>query len=793
MMKFTILERLGQGITLAAFLCFTLVACSDASDVLGDEDGAIKSDVLNLDATTPLGDVTIDPLDGAVPLDIAPPEDDANPGDADGVNDANDDACPGEAWCPCSDNEECFSGWCVDGPDGTECTKVCDADCPDGYSCHPVTNATGDPTYICLYDHVYYCSPCETGADCAPGLVDPSPHYCVEWESGDGSFCATACETSDDCPEGGACVEIEVGDTQRTVCRPIEGECTCSANAIAVTASTACSVTNELGTCEGARSCDLTGLSACDATAAAPETCDGADEDCDEVIDEDFVSLGEACDGEDADQCEDGTLTCSEGSLGCVDESDDHVEVCNGEDDDCDGTVDESFANVGLPCDGEDLDSCLDGAWVCNNGGEVCDDDGSSVSELCNGIDDDCDGFIDETFADLGTFCDGGDTDLCTDGKWVCGADGGVACDDSDDDSFVETCNDIDDDCDGEVDEGYPDKGLACDGGDNDQCQEGVWQCGADGLICTDNSSDNAEVCNGQDDDCDGQVDEGYDLKGQPCDGADSDLCAEGLWTCNGTDLVCSDTTGPNAEVCNNQDDDCDGDVDEDLVQACETDCGGGVETCISGLWKGCTAMQPKTCTNYDVCASEDMCVSQCPSAPTEVCNESDDNCDGSIDEGFYGDTSNGGVDFPNSWSVNIPQKGTYPTNTAGQVLGHLLSFGDRDWFTIQATEDNSDFCVSGGSDKDVLAQVTVTSPGPALWYEVCACWSDGPAFCGKDDESSPTCVTSQGGNTAVLEVHMDMTCGSTDTGWLDIEVRPANNSLDWDCDDYTVTWAISE
>jgi hypothetical protein len=39
----------------------------------------------------------------------------------------------------------------------------------------------------------------------------------------------------------------------------------------------------------------------------------------------------------------------------------------------------------------------------------------------------------------------------------------------------------------------------------------------------------------------------------------------------------------------------------------------------------------------------------------------------------------------------------------------------------------------------------------------------------------------------------MDMTCGSTDTGWLDIEVRPANNSLDWDCDDYTVTWAISE
>ena len=778
------------GLALLLFAAVMQSGCSDSSAILGGEDAGIVADVATGDISDQPSDVTPDPLDGETPLDIAPPEDGFNPEDA---TDVSEPECPGSAWCPCSDNDQCFSGWCVDGPDGKECTDVCDADCPAGYSCVQVTSASGDPTYICLYDHVYYCSPCESGADCAPALLDPSPHYCVEWESGQGSFCATSCAVSEDCPEGGVCVEIEVGDTTRTVCRPVEEECSCSANAIAMSASTTCSVTNEFGTCEGARGCALEGLTACDAIPAALETCDGLDDDCDGLTDEDFGSMDASCDGADADQCEDGVYECSEGALTCVDETEEHVEVCNGEDDDCDGNIDESFGNVGLPCDGEDLDACLDGVWVCNNGAEVCDDDGASAAELCNGADDDCDGALDETFPDLGTTCDGTDTDLCKDGKWVCDGAGGVVCDDSSEDSLTESCNDVDDDCDGLTDEDFPNKGLACDGGDNDLCEEGVWQCGEAGLVCSDTSPDTPELCNNQDDDCDGQVDEGYDLKGQPCDGADADLCSEGLWTCNGADLVCSDTTGPNEEQCNNQDDDCDGAVDEDLVQACETMCGGGIESCVSGIWKGCTAMQPKACVNYDTCSTQDMCVGQCPSAPTEVCNESDDNCDGQIDEGFYGDTSNAGVDFPNSWSIGIPQEGLYPANSAGTVFGHLLGMGDRDWFTVKATEDNSDWCVTDGGDEDVKAQVTITSPGPGLWYEVCACWSDGPSYCGKDDENSPTCVTSINGDTAVLDVYMKMNCGSTDSGWLDIEVRPSNDSLDWNCDDYTVTWAISE
>ena len=119
-------------------------------------------------------------------------------------------------------------------------------------------------------------------------------------------------------------------------------------------------------------------------------------------------------------------------------------------------------------------------------------------------------------------------------------------------------------------------------------------------------------------------------------------------------------------------------------------------------------------------------------------------------------------------------------------------AMGDRDWFTIKATEDKSDACITNGQDADVEAQVTLTSPGPGLWYEVCACWSDGPSFCGEDDELSHVRCLKERRHSGARR-HLAMTCGSTDTGWLDIEVKPVSNNLDWNCDDYTVTWAISE
>jgi uncharacterized protein (TIGR03382 family) len=64
-------------------------------------------------------------------------------------------------------------------------------------------------------------------------------------------------------------------------------------------------------------------------------------------------------------------------------------------------------------------------------------------------------------------------------------------------------------------------------------------------------------------------------------------------------------------EVCDGLDNDCDGQVDEDLTRACSNACGAGTETCSNGTWAGCSAVTPQT----------------------ETCDGIDNNCDGRIDE----------------------------------------------------------------------------------------------------------------------------------------------------------------
>lgn len=123
----------------------------------------------------------------------------------------------------------------------------------------------------------------------------------------------------------------------------------------------------------------------------ATELCNGADDDCDGIIDEDQTAL-EICNGAD-DDC-DGITDEEQG-----------IEVCNGRDDDCDGQEDEGFEDVRDVCN--ELDDDCDG--------EV-DEDVPMMMDVCNGIDDDCDGEIDEQRS-------------------------------------PEVCNNLDDDCDGATDE----------------------------------------------------------------------------------------------------------------------------------------------------------------------------------------------------------------------------------------------------------------------------------------------------------------------------------------------------
>jgi hypothetical protein len=405
------------------------------------------------------------------------------------------------------------------------------------------------------------------------------------------------------------------------------------------------------------------------------ETCNGVDDDCNGKVDDNFgvgntclVGVGSCarlgvllCNGSGGTKCsaEPGAKaieTCNGLDDNCDGTADEGLscscsvqpEVCDGRDNNCDGTVDNGF-NVGSACT-VGTGACLRvGIVLCNAQGtttcsattgiatpEVCDgidnncngtaDEGLttctclSQPEVCDGVDNDCDKTTDNGF-NVGMACLSGTGACRRVGVILCNAQGGTVCSATQGTpALVESCNGIDDDCDGAVDEGL--------------------------TTCT--CLVQAETCDGVDNNCDGTVDNGFNV-GSACTVGTGACSRTGILLCNAQGATsCSATAGvPAVESCNGIDDNCDGTIDENLSCACSVKveiCDGVDNNCNGQTDEGLNLGQPcvvgvGACqhTGTRICdgAGGVKCSATAGSVAVEICNGIDDNCNGTADEGL--------------------------------------------------------------------------------------------------------------------------------------------------------------
>ncbi|MFT5433069.1 MAG: hypothetical protein ACI9OJ_003774 [Myxococcota bacterium] len=496
-----------------------------------DEAGASVSDTGSgeLDGNTAVLDTGADPDQGS-PVDTGDQPDTESDVDTGAFPTWIGEICADSANCPDAPG---FESWCVQGAQGENiCTIGCIEECPVGFGCVAVQNAGQDGLLLCMPNKPTNCNTCEDDTDCVY-----SGAKCMAIGSNNGEDdmrCAMDCSAGATvCGDGYDCVKQDEGSE---LCLPETDSCLCFGEVDGT--SRVCERAVEgVGTCSGTEICDgADGWGGCTAATPIAEDCNGADDNCDGQTDED-VPL-DTCDVSN----DHGTCTGNE--------------VCSGE--------------SGVECDAS-----------------------VPAAELCDGIDNNCDGDTDEGQPnnDGDDECDALDTD----------DDNDEEPDETDNCPFAANPDQVDTDMDGD--------GDACDGDkDNDTIADEVDNCptvpNSNPATDLDSAGKQKDFDNdGLGDACDPDKDGDGSLPPQDCDDFDATV-GKGF-----------------AELCDGQDNNCDGTPDEGFADADADEL------------KDCVDPNDDNDIDLDVvdCAPLDPAIN---SGATEVCDGVDNNCSGATDDG---------------------------------------------------------------------------------------------------------------------------------------------------------------